>query len=214
MPPMPDIQWMLFASTRVALAALLHDIGKFAERARIQTDKLRLETWKQLDCPHWDGRPTHIHAAYTTAGLAAIEPFLPARASLMAAPFGERGDADADDSLVNAAARHHRPETFLQWVVATADRLASGFERSEFEAYNRAEEGSRTGKNHYQARLLALFDTIGLDTDRRDAQDWCLPLRPLAPESIFPRLRAGYEPCTCREPVGRCSHKPELLPPR
>ena len=69
---MNDCRGMLDPSTRVALAALLHDLGKFAERARVAADATRLETWKQLDCPHWDGRPTHIHAAYTTAGFAAI----------------------------------------------------------------------------------------------------------------------------------------------
>jgi len=129
-------QSKLNPSCRVALAALLHDLGKFAERARIDVDRDRLETWKQLDCPHWDGRPSHIHAAYTTG----------------------------------AAARHHRPDTPLQWLIATADRLASGFERSEFETYNKAAEGTRTGRNHYQARLLTLFDAIGLEQDRHDAQ--------------------------------------------
>lgn len=75
---MPDCPSVLLPSCRVALAALLHDLGKFAERARIEVDRERLETWKQLDCPHWDGRPSHSHAAYTTAGFAAIEAFLPA----------------------------------------------------------------------------------------------------------------------------------------
>lgn len=182
------------ASSRVALAAVLHDLGKFAERARIEVDKDRLETWKQLDCPHWDGRPSHIHAAYTTAGFLAIEAFLPPRAALMAEPFAGPDRPDADDSLINAAARHHRPETFLQWVIATADRLASGFERSEFEAYNKAAEGTRTGRNHYQARLLSLFDAMGLDTDRRDAHASCQPLATLSPRSIFPVERAEYEP--------------------
>ena len=117
------------ASTRIALAAFLHDIGKLAERARIEVNREQLEIWKQLDCPHWDGRPTHIHAAYTTAGFAAIEAHLPTRSLLMAQPFGERGETDADDSLINAAARHHRPETFLQWIIATADSLGGSGSR-------------------------------------------------------------------------------------
>jgi CRISPR-associated protein Csm1 len=184
----------LAQSTRVALAALLHDLGKFAERARIEVPLGQLATWKQLDCPHWDGHPTHIHAAYTTAGFAEIEMHLPARALLMAAPFGSQGEADADDSLVNAAARHHRPDSFLQWVIASADRLASGFERQEFEHYNKAEEGTSTGRNHYQARLLSLFDGLGLESSRRDAHAWCQVLSPLTPDSLFPRERAKYEP--------------------
>lgn len=181
-------------STRIALAALLHDVGKLAERARIEVNREQLEIWKQLDCPHWDGRPTHIHAAYTTAGFAAIEAHLPTRSLLMAEPFGERGETDADDSLINAAARHHRPETFLQWIIATADRLASGFEREEFEKYNRAEEGTATGRNHYQARLLPLFERIRLDSKVPDAAVYCQPLKPLSPAAIFPVKRADNEP--------------------
>lgn len=184
----------LEASSRVALAALLHDLGKFAERARIDVDADKLEIWKQLDCPHWEGRPSHIHAAYTTAGFMAIESLLPEREHLLARPFSPVDSHEADDSLINAAARHHRPDTFLQWIIATADRLASGFERSEFEAYNKASEGTRTGRNHYQARLLSLFDAMGLEHDRRDAHAWCQPLSPLSPQSVFPLERAKYEP--------------------
>lgn len=184
----------LEASSRLALAALLHDLGKFAERARIDADKERLETWKQLDCPHWDGRPSHIHAAYTTAGFMAIDAYLPTRERVLAHPFAQANAPDADDSLINAAARHHRPETFLQWVIATADRLASGFERSEFESYNKASEGTRTGRNHYQARLLSLYDAMGLEQNRRDAHAWCQPLVPLTPKALFPLERAKYEP--------------------
>ncbi|MFN3884108.1 MAG: type III-A CRISPR-associated protein Cas10/Csm1, partial [Rhodocyclaceae bacterium] len=185
---------LLAASCRVALAALLHDLGKFAERARIDVEKSRLATWKQLDCPHWDGLPSHIHAAYTTAGFHAIESLLPRREQLMAAPFAGPNEPDADDSLINAAARHHRPQTFLQWIIASADRLASGFERSEFERYNQAEEGTATGKNHYQARLLPLFESVALEGDRSQRADYCLPLAPLSPAGIFPELRSEIEP--------------------
>jgi len=185
---------LLDASCRVALAALMHDLGKFAERARLACEREKLELWKQLDCPHWDGRPTHIHAAYTTAGFLAIEALLPKREILLAAPFAGPNEPDADDSLINAAARHHRPQTFLQWIIATADRLASGFERSEFEAYNRADEGASTGKNHYQARLLSLFESISLDGSRPASADFCLPLAALSPAALFPRLRKDIEP--------------------
>ncbi|MDP1607089.1 MAG: type III-A CRISPR-associated protein Cas10/Csm1, partial [Rhodocyclaceae bacterium] len=187
-------QELLEPSSRVALAALLHDLGKFAERARLPCEKERLETWKQLDCPHWDGRPTHIHAAYTTVGFMAIEDLLPKREHLMGAPFAEPNETDADDSLINAAARHHNPGTFLQWIIATADRLASGFERSEFDNYNQAEEGTATGKNHYQARLLPLFESIALEGNRSDQTAHCLPLSPLSPQGIFPKFRADIEP--------------------
>ncbi len=190
---------LLDPSSRVALAAMLHDLGKFAERARLECDRERLEIWKQLDCPHWDGRPSHIHAAYTTAGFTAIEHLLPVRERMMALPFASPNEPDADDSLINAAARHHRPDTFLQWIIATADRLASGFERSEFEHYNRADEGTATGRNHYQARLLPLFESIAIDgSDRSGHVAHCLPLQPLSPQAIFPQPRTKIEPADNR----------------
>jgi CRISPR-associated protein Csm1 len=183
------------ASSRVALAAMLHDLGKFAERARLECDRARLDTYKQLDCPHWDGRPSHIHAAYTSVGFAAIEACLPLRAQLMSEPFASADQPDADDSIINAAARHHKPDTFLQWIIATADRLASGFERAEFDAYNRADEGTSTGRNHYQARLLTLFESIRFEEDRRPASaEFCLPLKPLSVKALFPRRRSEIEP--------------------
>jgi len=186
---------MLAASCRVALAALLHDLGKFAERARLEASPDRLDVLKTLDCPSWNGRHTHIHAAYTSVGFLAIEPWLPRRELLMAEPFAGPNEADADDSLINAAARHHRPQTLLQWIIAAADRLVSGFERSEFDAYNRADEGAATGKNHYQARLLSLFENLTPDGPKQPATaDYCLPLEPLSPAAIFPKRRAEIEP--------------------
>ncbi len=164
-------------SARVALAALLPDVGKFAERARLDFDREQLESFKQLDCPNWDGRWTHIHAAYTTAGFFTIEKLLPRRERLMGVPFAGPEETNADDSVINAAARHHRPGTLMQWIIATADRVASGFERSEFDPYNQADEGTATGKNHYQARLLPLFESIAPDGDRSRQVDFCLPLR-------------------------------------
>jgi CRISPR-associated protein Csm1 len=73
----------LDAASRVALAAYLHDLGKFAERARIgeasDTDVdgvSRIEREKQLNCPHYNGRYTHIHAAYTAIGFDLLEQHL------------------------------------------------------------------------------------------------------------------------------------------
>ena len=70
----------LNAATRVALAAYLHDLGKFAERARIAeaeekdaADVSRAEREKQLNCPSFKGRSTHVHAAYTAIGFDLLE---------------------------------------------------------------------------------------------------------------------------------------------
>ena len=108
------------------------------------------------------------------------------------APWGSR---DIDDSLINGAAKHHKPETFLQWIIATADRVASGFERNEFEEYNKAEEGTATGKNHYTARQLTLFEQIRLHDEKRgQTYHYRYKLKPLCPDALMPVPAEGYEP--------------------
>jgi CRISPR-associated protein Csm1 len=104
-------------------------------------------------------------------------------------PFAPWKDRNADDSIINAAARHHKPDTYLQWVIATADRLASGFEREEFEAYNRAPDDEQQKLNHYTTRQLMLLEQLRL-AERPETRGWRYPLRPLSPESIFP-VKAG-----------------------
>lgn len=186
-------------SCRVALAAYLHDLGKFAERAAVFEGDPRLDAHLTLYCPYREegGRRwfTHRHAAYSALAFDLIERHLPDLLYGDVDPFVGRMRADGaavaldpTDSIVNAAAAHHKPATFLQWVIATADRVASGFEREEFERYNLAKEGTRDGLDHYTARQLTLFEQISLgqSTAKPSGLQWRYPLRPLAASTIFP----------------------------
>ena len=117
-------------AARVAFASLIHDVGKFAQRAGLTVSPLTKDTHVQLYCPRTlENRPTHIHAAYTPMAIDAMEAWLPDLVGGRTAPFEGAGALEHADSLINAAGAHHRPETLLQWIVATADRAASGFER-------------------------------------------------------------------------------------
>lgn len=198
----------LDATTRVALAAYLHDIGKLAERSGAFAEDLRLETNLQLYCPfHEQGRWfSHRHAAYTALAIDQLEQHLPDILRRDPAPFAARQRADgpggsdaaldATDSLINAAAAHHKPDTFLQWVVATADRVASGFEREEFERYNDGKDETSTGRNHYQARQLTLFEQIRLDgaAPTEKGLRWRYPLTIMSPAALFPQAAIDCEP--------------------
>jgi len=187
----------------MALAAYLHDLGKFAERARIPLGKENLEFAKQQYCPrktHGQGANnyhyTHIHAAYTALAFDLVEKDLPALRATDLSPFGGSLSPDVADSLVNAAARHHTPDTFLQWIIATADRVASGFERDAFERYNHSDDLTDTGLNHYQARQLSLLEGIRLAGRHPTSSAEFItrqPLRPLSPEGLFPALRQDCE---------------------
>lgn len=190
-------------SARVALAAFLHDIGKLAERAGIDHHG-RLDAHRTLYCPwHQEGSDprrgyhSHIHAAYTGLAwdeLEATGHFPDLRRD--SPPFSTSTDDNATDSAVNAASAHHRPDTFLQWIVATADRVASGFERDKFDSeYNN--KGER--ENHYRARLLTLFEQIGRGPVKEGELEWRYALQPLAPSSIFPQRASA---CTPRDDAG------------
>jgi CRISPR-associated protein Csm1 len=193
------ISHLLEQSSRIALAAFLHDLGKFAERAKIPVNQQVLDDNKQLYCPHrkkfTDDRGwfSHVHAAYTGLAMDVIEDYLPDLTGTDFAPFGSWKTKEADDSFINAAAMHHKPDTFLQWVIATADRVSSGFDREEFEQYNEAEEGTATGKNHYTARQLPLFEQIRLDSEDKQNYAYRYPLKPLSPNSIFPVKASACE---------------------
>jgi CRISPR-associated protein Csm1 len=195
-----DTSDLLDATCRVALAAYLHDLGKFAERARLDADQDRIDTHVQLYCPRHEngGRVwySHKHAAYTAIAWDLIERAFPELVGNDVFPFAAWGQTDVDDSIVNAASRHHRPDTFLQWVVATADRVASGFEREEFERYNKAEDKTPQGRNHYTARQLTLLEQIRLEGRQRHAKgelQYRYRLAPLSPEALFPVDAKGYE---------------------
>lgn len=198
--PAKDDTALQDATCRMALAAYLHDLGKFAERARLATDDSKRELHEQMYCPRREDKGrvwhTHKHAAYTVLAWDLIERRFPELVGDDVSPFAAWGATDVDDSMVNAAGRHHLPDTFLQWIVATADRVASGFERETFEQYNQADEGTRTGKNHYTARQLALFEPIRMDerpANRREEWRKRYPLNPLSPDALFPVEAQGYE---------------------
>jgi CRISPR-associated protein Csm1 len=152
-------------SCRVALAAMLHDLGKFAERAGVFAGSPQVNANVQLYCPKHErgGREwhTHKHAAHTGLAIDHIEPHLPRIKGADVTPFAAWGAADADDSLINAAAAHHVPRSALQWIIATADRVASGFERIKFDEYNQASDEEPGAKLDYiTTRQYTTFEGI------------------------------------------------------
>lgn len=175
---------------KIAIAAFLHDIGKFAERASVaekQSDELEAGFYldeqfllnnKDLYQPHYNGNYTHKHAVYTAGFIDHIEKLLPSEFN--------KGAWGIDDSFMNLAAGHHKPETPLQWVIAIADRVSSGFDRDEFENYNKG-----IGfKDYKKTRLLTIFEGISLEgiwrDDNLESYRFRYPLKELSPENIFP----------------------------
>lgn len=175
---------------KIALAGYLHDIGKFAERAfgkREQGGELKtgffpdedfLNKHKGLYQPFFNGRHTHAHAVYTAAFIDHLEKLLPKRLN--------KGEWGLGDAFMNLAAGHHKPQTPLQWVIATADRVSSGFDRDEFERYNKGIDV----KDYKKTRLLTIFEGLSVHgkwrEDSLDVYSYRYPLKELSPENIFP----------------------------
>lgn len=190
------------SSARIALAALLHDLGKLSQRADVDyadvkdTDgNSKLDINQQLYCPQYKQRYTHKHAAYTGLSLEEITDYLPDLTSNNCYPFSSINNNTGeghDDSFINAAAIHHKPITALQWIIATADRLASGFERERFDAYNQAEDSNRE-HNFLTARMEVLLEKISRN-DEKKPSNFRYPLKPLCPNSLFPEPKSDIEP--------------------
>ncbi len=173
---------------KIAIAGFLHDIGKFAERAagaRTGDDigffpsEEFLNNNRDLYQPFYDGRHTHRHAVYTAAFIDYLEKLLPKQFN--------KGEWGLEDSFINLAAGHHKPETPMQWIIAIADRVSSGFDRVEFEdKYNKEIQV----KDYKKTRLLTIFEGLSTDgkwkEDRLDEYLWRYPLKELSPQNIFP----------------------------
>ena len=123
----------------LVLSALLHDIGKFAQRA--ERPKSRDDVGY---CPinSQTGRPGYLHVLYTDYF---IEQDLPLPPELE--PYRS--------SLARLAAAHHKPaaDSPLELAIQMGDRLSAGADRIGGEG----EDG-----NYKKARLVSIFDQIDL----------------------------------------------------
>jgi len=189
---------------RVAIAAYLHDLGKLAQRAEIGHGG-RLDASKAIYCPLYAGRYTHVHAAYTALAWDALEEardHFPDLRTGDQSPFQSLGQNEAGsfpDSIVNACASHHRPETRLQWIIATADRIASGFERNDFDDYNAADDRP----NFKRARLLSLFEQLHRAPATAGDLKLRLPLSSFGPQALLPVPAQQAEPATDSDAVAQ-----------
>jgi CRISPR-associated protein Csm1 len=151
---------------QVALAALLHDVGKFAQRAEADPEKYRTIANLQefaVTGPH--GETAYHHAAYTWQF---IESHLPWLTRL----------GNTEGNVGQWAARHHKPSTVWDWIVAESDRLSAGMDRGH------TDEALAGWKAVQGARLSPLLYRIG---GVKHPGEFEIPLKPLAmDETLFP----------------------------
>lgn len=110
---------------KIAIAAYLHDIGKFAERADMPLDRKSIDINQSLFQPQYHGKYTHKHALYTAGFIEKYQQYIPDALQTMT--------GRDDESMLMLAARHHNPSSPLDWIITIADRVSSGFDRDKFE---------------------------------------------------------------------------------
>ncbi|MCK9263763.1 MAG: type III-A CRISPR-associated protein Cas10/Csm1 [Desulfobulbaceae bacterium] len=167
---------------KIALAGLLHDVGKFAQGG-LEVSKDYLVSNAGLYQPFRDGHHSHIHAVYTAAFIEQMADKLPEKFN--------RGGWGEGDSFVNLAAGHHKPETPMQWIIAIADRISSGLDRATFE------QGEAIAFKDYQrTRLLPVMEALGPRriTKFKSGKDfkYRYPLAPRSAQAIFPRKKEEF----------------------
>lgn len=160
-----------------ALAGLLHDIGKLAQRAHPDEAPLReaygsdLAGTEAAILPSRDGRHTHRHALWSDFAIRLAE------------RDGLRWPQEVDGPRLSAVAvRHHRPrdDDAADWIVTEADRLASGLERKEKDEIEEAR-----GARLRETELRAIVPTVSIGRGDPAGPLWH-PAEEASPEAGLP----------------------------
>ena len=147
----------------IVLAAWLHDVGKFAQRADISElyDKKLEEKYCK---PTKYGGYTHQHVLYTEGFLSKYRDVLP--------------DSVNWEHVKNLAANHHNPSSYYDWIIAEADRLSSGSDRcnilglADSKKENDFDEEKEKLK-FYEKPMLHILSTLQLDDKPEPKKAYC-----------------------------------------
>ena len=155
---------------KIALAGLLHDIGKFAQRAEVPLSPASKGMENSICKINKFGYYSYRHVLYTNEF---IELFTNHR---------HLGTTKEEDSVSNLSAYHHFPTTRLQELIQLADWLSSGSDRHE------DEEGISDREQYKKARLHVIFDYMKLDDQQNKTHEYRYELDPLDGDvdNVFP----------------------------
>lgn len=179
---------------QIYLAALLHDIGKFYQRAdKPYADKRNdlsesVKGMADYICPlNNEGRFGYQHTVWTLQFLTEIE------ATLKKLPdFSQNlfGGGNNQDTIFQLASFHHKPSTELQALISLADWWSAGVDRREkLEEESCTTEEIKWGKNRYkQIPLYSVFNGIKVNEQYESKEKTAFGLRPLSiqEDGFFP----------------------------
>lgn len=154
---------------QIYLAALLHDIGKFYQRAdsgSVYSSKYLKEHGREEStfCPLMPGsnKYTHKHVLWTAQF---IEDFAPVFKNLLQSSHSE-------ENLLDLAAKHHLKKEQLskyEAIIKEADCLSSGMDRSSDEALKDAMDEQETSWDAFKKkRMIPIMETIHSEDKQRE----------------------------------------------
>lgn len=149
----------------IYLAALLHDIGKFYQRAdtgSVKGSRFLKNHCKEegVFCPvDTNGRYSHKHVLWTAQF---IEDFASVFKALI---DDEASDLSIKDNLMNLSAGHHlKNEQLSEWgkLIKEADCLSSGMDRNSSECMKDIQDEQETAWDAFKKkRMIPILQTIG-----------------------------------------------------
>lgn len=179
---------------QIYLAALLHDIGKFYQRAdKPYADKRNdlsesVKGMADYICPlNNEGRFGYQHTVWTLQFLTEIEATLKRIPDFSQNLFGGENN---QDTIFQLASFHHKPSTELQALISLADWWSAGVDRREkLEEESCTTEEIKWGKNCYkQIPLYSVFNGIKVNEQYESKEKSAFGLRPLSiqEDGFFP----------------------------
>ncbi|MCD6354972.1 MAG: type III-A CRISPR-associated protein Cas10/Csm1, partial [Prolixibacteraceae bacterium] len=174
----------------IYLAGLLHDIGKFYQRAdknfSDKTNELSEYSKKLAEdiCPvRDDGRLGYQHVIWTNEFFEKTKSVFEKVPGIKINPYDNTGT----DHLVTFACNHHKPDSALQAMVTLGDWWSAGMDRTNIKDIEEKPYGGKDiewGKDRY--KTIPLFSTFNIINQGEGIQ--AFPLEQLGiDEKIFPK---------------------------
>lgn len=182
---------------QIYLAGLLHDIGKFYQRADefgASKSKILSEPIKKLEtaiCPVYNGLYSHKHVLWTAQFFEDYESHLKQYISF-SSDFSY-------DKLLRLASAHHKPLSFLEKILQKADHYSSGADRSTntLAWKDSEEEDDKKWDSFKRIQMRSVFETISLSGKDKDNYEVKLPVSEIKlDKSFFPNAESvpnGYD---------------------
>ena len=161
----------------IALAGLLHDVGKFMQRAEAPLSSESKGMESSVCKPNAKGYYDYRHVLYTNEFFELFE------------GHKHLGRTLEQESIANLAVYHHNPSNKLQELIQLADCLSSGERQDEKIKHDDQEQ-------YKKARMHVIFDYLHLGEKKNEKAEFRYELEPLDgdAENCFPTHIGNLNP--------------------